>query len=54
LFEIYEKELEEQNQANNLVQYVEAALHDTSDEEDEPPNKMWSSLFGTALGSYQK
>ncbi|EFP88341.2 uncharacterized protein PGTG_14425 [Puccinia graminis f. sp. tritici CRL 75-36-700-3] len=55
VFEIYEKELEEQNRANDLVQYVEAALHDnTSDEEDleiedEPPNKMWSSLFGTAL-----
>jgi hypothetical protein len=50
-FDLYDQEMEERNQANNLVQYMEAAIQDyTSDEEaeeiaDDPLQMMWSIFY---------
>ena len=53
-FDLYDHEMEQQNHANDLIQYMQALIDDnTSDKEsetdDDPLQKMWSIFYRPSL-----
>jgi hypothetical protein len=53
-FDIYDHKIEQQNHANNLIQYMQALFdNNTSDKEsetdDDPLQKMWSIFYGPSF-----